>query len=163
MRVDITKEAVASEALFDYFTAAPNSAVHSWHPPDSKAYFTRLLYIPRNGKRYHIDLIVQIGKVLYLIEVKDCLSHSYDDVNKLQSILEEFSTHSLVRQFAKQGVVFSTIPEECKIVIAAKESDSAFINTHNNLAILIAENERITPCNLLGKSLLLDAGSFGEE
>ncbi len=163
MRADVTKEAMASEALYDYFKAAPNSTVHSWHPPDSKAYFTRLLYIPKDGRRYHIDLIVQTGKTLHLIEVKDCLSNSYDDVTKLQSILNTFSTRSLVRQFQKQGLIFPVVPERCDIVIAAKEPDSLFIATHTGLAILLAEKGRVEACNELGESLLLEAGLLCEK
>ena len=154
MRIDLTKEAIASAALYDYFSSFPNSVVHSWHPPDSKAYCTRLLYIPHDGKRYHVDLIVQIGKTLYLIEVKDCLENSYDDVAKLRQITGSFSTGELVRQFQRQGEVFSVIPCKTGIAIAAKDADEAFLAANWDIPVLLANGEAVRGANDLGDDLL---------
>jgi len=154
LKIDITKESIASAALYDYFSSAPNSVVHSWHPPDSKAYFTRLLYIPQGGKRYHVDLIVQIGRILYLIEVKDCLGNSYDDVAKLQQITHSFSTQELVQRFQQQGEIFSVVPCKTCIAIAAKDSDGAFLAANSDIPVLLADEETVYGANDLGGDLL---------
>lgn len=157
MRIDVTKEAVASESLYDYFSGRPASVctVHSWHPPDSKAYFTHLLYIPQNGRRSHVDLIVQIGLVLYLIEVKDCLAHSYQDVEKLRGIVRDFPTEALVRRFRQQGLTFSRIPRETRIAVAALEEDQTFLNMHPDIPALLADEKGVRSANEAGKQLLL--------
>lgn len=154
MKVDFTKEAIASAALYDYFSSCPNSVVHSWHPPDSKAYFTHLLYIPQDGKRYHVDLIVQIGEILYLIEVKDCLANSYDDVAKLQQITHSFSTQELVRRFQQQGETFSVIPHKTRIAIAAKDTDELFLAANLDIPIFLADEHAVHGANDLGDNLL---------
>lgn len=155
MRIDVTKETVASEKLYDYFSERPASTVHSWHPPDSKAYFTPLLYIPQNGKRSHVDLIVQIGVVLYLIEVKDCLAHSYQDVEKLRGIVRDFSTEALVRRFRRQGLAFSRIPCETRIAIAAMEGNQTFLDMHLDIPILLADEQGVRSVNEAGNQLLI--------
>ncbi len=154
MKIDITKESIASAALYDHFSSFPNSIVHSWHPPDSKAYFTRLLYTPQGGKRYHVDLIVQIGRTLYLIEVKDCLANSYDDVAKLQQLTRSFSTQELVRRFRQQGEEFPVIPCKTCIVIAAKDSDEGFLAANSAIPVLLANEETVYGANDLGCDLL---------
>jgi Holliday junction resolvase-like predicted endonuclease len=150
----ITSETVASEALFEYFKAAPCSSVLSWHPPDGKAYFTRLLYLPIDGKRSHIDLIIQIKKTLIFIEVKDCLSNSYEDVEKLKRITAVFSLEKIIKQFSRQGITFNEFPERIEFAIAAKMSDIGFIDKNNEIAILLADASGVKHGNDSGLTLL---------
>lgn len=151
---NLTLEYISSEKLFDAFSEAESCVVHSWHPPDSKAYFTRLLYIPHNGKREHIDLIVQCRDVLYLIEVKGRLCDSWDDVEKLRSITEAYSTEDLVQQFKTQGEPFWVVPRSTIEAIAAYETDSRFISENEATPILIAKESGIWPANESGRLLL---------
>lgn len=148
MRVNHTEESIASEVLFDYFSSLNNCKVHSWHPPDSKAYFTRLLQIPNDdGKRSHIDLIVQIKNVLYLIEVKDCLCNSYDDVKKLKYIIRRYTTDDLVDLFIKQGALFNIRPIVTRILIAAYKEDDNFIVNNEDISILISNESGVKLIN----------------
>ncbi len=154
MKIDGTKEAIASEALYDYFSYCPESMVHAWRPPDGRACSARPLYIPRDGSRYHVDLIVQIGETLYLIGVKDCLANSYDDAARLRQITAELSTGELVECFRQQGEPFPVVPWETCIAVAAKESDEDFLRDNPELPVLLADRRLVSAANDLGDYLL---------
>lgn len=152
----ITDEAIASEALFDAAKAAPRCVVHSWHPPDSKAYFTRLLYLPFHGKRYHMDLVLQSNKNLYLVEVKGDLSNSLIDYEKLTGLLEHFTVEEMVSQFKRQGESFSIMPTTVIPVFAARIRDDSFVDSHLECAIITINESGIHPETDAGKAFLAD-------
>lgn len=154
----ITDEALASEALFDTLFPLSRCKVHSWHPPDSKPYFTRLLYLPKDGKRYHIDLIVQVDRRLYLIEVKGDLSDSDVDYTKLIELIREFSVTEMVSLFQRQGERFDVMPQEVIPVFAARIPSDRFVTNHLDQAILIVDDSGIYPLTDAGAAFLNDVG-----
>ncbi len=141
MKRDITLEAIASEMLFDAAFSSESCKVLSWHPPDSKAYFTRLLYLPWEGKRVHIDLILQAQETLYLVEVKGNLHDSEIDVIKLSELIKTFTVAEMVKRFEDQGQRFTKRPTAVRPVIAAYVEDETFLGLHADLPIVIADGK----------------------
>ncbi len=154
MKIQLTQETIASQRLYSFFYNSKNAKVHSWHPPDSKAYFTRLLQIPYNGRRSHVDLIVQIGTILYLIEVKNCTTNSQDDLVKLSKIKNNFSIQQLIKLFSSQGTNFEIHPTEVQIVIASYIPYDDFSNENHHTAIITANENIIKGENYLGQQII---------
>lgn len=93
----MTLEDDAFARLWRAYEQSPSVHIHSGHPPSGKSYRTPLVRFQRkeNGAatrgRYHLDYVIQLGRLLVLQELKGRLSEAQADVLKLRQIMADYS------------------------------------------------------------------------
>src|SRR5687768_17520124 len=110
--------------LVSHYQDRPDVIVHSAHPPSGKTYLGVLVRLRKRecGRakrdRYQVDLILQVGSVLLLQELKGAASELRNDISKLRTMMGSYTLVEF-RNIMRPRVHEPKALEQIKIIIPA--------------------------------------------
>jgi len=121
-------EAEIHDLLFDGLSSVPGAAIHSWSPPNAKAYRAPNLVLPKliKGVRKgsdRVDAVFAHDELLFLVEIKCKLSETAGDVRKLRRIRSTLGAKGVLEALRRQGASVGTI-RDMVVGLAVREVDS---------------------------------------